>query len=171
MKNEPKTTKMTKEDTVATFFVKIARIRDDLLAIDEIVPDKELVITTLLGLQPSWSAFASCLNNWIEAPTFEELWTTCSQEELRISLPTINEEVSNAYIAHHKRNSKKKGPRKKVDMSKIECYHCHKMGYYRSECPDNPRNKKRQRDDANVVEEASPKKEKPKETDIRDLHY
>ena len=48
---------MTKEDTVATFFVKIERIRDDLLAIDEIVTDKEIVITALLGLPASWSAF------------------------------------------------------------------------------------------------------------------
>ena len=67
-------------------------------------------------------------------------------------------------------NFKKKGPRKKVDMSKIECYHCHKMGHYRSECPDNPRSKKKDR--ANVAEVvSSPKKAKPKENYIRDLHY
>ena len=53
LKNELRTMKMTKEDIVATFFVKISRIRDDLLAIDEIFSYKELVITTLLGLPPS----------------------------------------------------------------------------------------------------------------------
>jgi len=41
LKNELRTTKMTKEDVVASFFVKIARIKDDLLAIDGIIPDKE----------------------------------------------------------------------------------------------------------------------------------
>jgi len=85
-KNELRTTKMTKEDTMGSFFVKIARTRDDLLAFDEIVPDKELVIIALLGLPPTWGAFAVGLNSWKEAPTFEELWTACSQEELRISL-------------------------------------------------------------------------------------
>ena len=56
-------------------------------------------------------------------------------------------------------------------MSNIECYHCHKMGHYRSECHDNPRNKKRERDHANEAEEeASPKRVKPEENDIRDLH-
>ena len=83
-----------------------------------------------------------------------------------------NEEVSKSYVAHHKGNFKKKGPRKKVDMSKIECYRCHKMGHYRSECPNNPRNRKRERYHANMVEEeSSPKRAKPEENDIRDLHY
>jgi len=97
---------MTKEDIVASFFVRIARLRDELQAIDEIVPEKELVITALLGLPTSWSAFSLGLNNWKETATFEQLWDACSQEEVRISL-VINKEneeekVSNAYFAHHK---------------------------------------------------------------------
>ncbi len=50
---------------------------DDALK-DEIVPKKELVITALLGLPTSLSAFSSGLNSWKVAPTFEELWTTCT---------------------------------------------------------------------------------------------
>lgn len=57
LKNELRNTKMTKEDTVATFFVRIARLKDDILAIDEIVLDKELVIPAILGLPPYWGAF------------------------------------------------------------------------------------------------------------------
>jgi len=71
LKNELRTTKMTKEDIATTFFVKIARLRDDLLAIDEIVLNKELVITALLALPPSWGAFATGLNSWKVDPTFE----------------------------------------------------------------------------------------------------
>ena len=73
LKNALSNTKMTEENIVATFFVKIARLRDNLLAINEIVPDKELVINAILGLPPSWSAFASGLNSGKVAPTFEEL--------------------------------------------------------------------------------------------------
>ena len=80
LKNELRTTKMTKDDTVVSFFVRISRIRDDLQAIDEIVPVKELVITALLGLPPTWSDFASRINNWKETPSFEELWNACSQK-------------------------------------------------------------------------------------------
>jgi hypothetical protein len=38
--------KMTKYDTVATFFMKISEIRDQLGAIGEIISDRELVLTT-----------------------------------------------------------------------------------------------------------------------------
>ena len=178
LKNELRSIKMTKEDTVASFFVRISRIKDELQAIDEIVPKKELVITALLGLPTSWSAFSSGFNSWKETPTFEQLWNACSQEEVKISLVSNKEneeeKISNAISAHHKNTGtfkKSKGPGKKVDLSKIECYNCHKMGHYRSDCPKNPRNKKRERDHANIVEEEDPKKVKPEESDIRDLHY
>lgn len=53
--------------------------------------------------------------------------------------------VSNAYVAHHKGN-RSKGPMKKVDMSKIEYYQSHKKGHYNCDYPENPKNKKRERD-------------------------
>jgi len=56
-------------------------------------------------------------------------------------------------------------------MSKLECYQFHKKGHYRSDCPDNPRNKKREIDHATITEEEDPKKDKPEESGIRDLHY
>jgi len=40
LKNEMRNTNMTKEDSLETFFVKISRLRDDLLAINEIDPKK-----------------------------------------------------------------------------------------------------------------------------------
>lgn len=155
---------------MASFFLKIAIIKDDLLAIDEIVPDKELVITTLLGLPPTWGAFVARLNSWKVATTFNELRIVCSHEELRISLVASHEGVSNAYGSQHK-GKKLKGPRKKVYMSKVECYQCHRKGHYRSDCPENVRNKKRERDQTNIVEEGDPNKVEPKEFDIRDLQY
>ena len=41
LKNELRTMKMTKEDIVETLFVKITRLRDDLLAINEILLEKD----------------------------------------------------------------------------------------------------------------------------------
>ena len=43
--------------------MKIARIRDDLLATDEMVIDKELMIIAILGIPPTWGAFVSGLNS------------------------------------------------------------------------------------------------------------
>jgi len=53
---------------------------------DDFFPKKDLVITTLLGLPKSWSAFASILNGWKDIPTFEKMWHSSSQEKDRISL-------------------------------------------------------------------------------------
>ena len=76
------------------------------------------MITALLGLPPTWGAFSIGLNSWKVAPTFEELWISYSQEELRISLFSNLEGVSNDYVAHDK-GKRSKGPKKKVDVSKI----------------------------------------------------
>jgi hypothetical protein len=62
-----------------------------------------------------------------------------------------------------------KGPRRKVDLSKIECYNCHKMGHYKSDCPENPRIRRENRDQANVVDEGSPKKNKTEESEVKGL--
>lgn len=75
------------------------------------------------------------------------MWNACSQEEAGVSLVNNKEDeeeyISNAYSAHHKKKGtfkKFKGPKKKVDLSKIECYNCHKMGHYKNQCPENLRN-------------------------------
>lgn len=146
LKNELRVVKMTNDDTVSLYFIRISRIRDELQEIDEVVPKKELVITALLGLPRSWSAFTSGLNNWKDMPTCEQMWNACSQEEARISMVNNkkeNEEENtlNAYSAHHKKKGtfkKFKEPKKKRNLFKAECYNFHKMGHYQSNFPKNP---------------------------------
>jgi len=93
-----------------------------------------------------------------DTPTFEQMWNACSQEEASVSLTNNKEDeeenISNAYSAHHEKKGtfkKFKGPKKKVDLSKIKCYNCHKMGEYKSHCLESPRNKKREREYVNVI--------------------
>jgi len=85
------------------------------------------------------------------------------------------ENTSNAYSSHHKKkgNFKKfKGPKKTMDLCKVECYNCHKMGHYQSHYPENPRNKKRNMDQANFVDEGPLKKNKTgEESEVEDLYY
>lgn len=61
-------------------------------------------------------------------------------------------EVSNYFFSHHK-EKRSKGRRKKVDMSQIECYQCHKKGHHKSDCLEDPKNKKRGRDQATLKKE------------------
>jgi len=69
---------MTKDDIVSSYFVRISRIRDELQAIDEVVPEKKLVIVTLLGLPKSWSSFASGISSWKDTTTVEQKWNACN---------------------------------------------------------------------------------------------
>jgi putative lipoic acid-binding regulatory protein len=85
LKNELRDTKMTKDDTIASYFVKISQLRDQLQAIEEAIPEKEVVSIALNGLSRSWDAFAASMNTRKEFPTLEELWTCCSQEETRLN--------------------------------------------------------------------------------------
>jgi len=96
------------------------------------------------------------------------MWSACSQEEAQISLVNNKKEneeenTSNSYSYHHKKRGsfkKFKGPKKKVDLSRIECYNCHKMGHYKNQFLENPRNKKRDSDQSNVTDEAPLKNNK-----------
>lgn len=45
------------------------------------------------------------------------------------------------------------------------------MGHYKSHCPESPRNKGRDRDQANIVNKAPRKKSKIEESEVNDLHY
>ena len=57
LKGRLQSIKMTKGDTVATFFMKMSEIRDQLGAIGEIISDKDLVLTTLNSLPRHWESF------------------------------------------------------------------------------------------------------------------
>jgi len=73
LKNELRDTKMTKDDTVASYFVRISQLRDQLQAIEEVIPEKEIVNIALNGLSRSWDAFAVSMNTRKEFPMLEVL--------------------------------------------------------------------------------------------------
>lgn len=86
LKNELRTVKMTKDDIVSSYFVRISRIRNESQAVDEIFPNKKLVIATLLGPPKSWNVFAAGISSWKHTPSFEEMWTAYIQEEACLAL-------------------------------------------------------------------------------------
>ena len=62
LKKKLRTLKMGKDDTVASFFSKIAQIKDQLIAIGVLVDDDDLVQTTFDGLPNSWGVFLASVN-------------------------------------------------------------------------------------------------------------
>jgi hypothetical protein len=71
LKNELSDPNMTKDDTIASYFVKIYQLRDQLQDIGEAIPEKEVVNITLNGLSKSWDAFSASINTRKEFPTLE----------------------------------------------------------------------------------------------------
>jgi hypothetical protein len=151
-------------NTVTSYFVRISQLRDQLQAIEEIIPEKELVNIVLNGLPKTWDAFTASMNTRTGYPTFEELWTCCAQEESRISTKEKSQKKDDdqAYTTKFKkfRNKKKFGSRKKPnqekDMSKIQCFNCQKYGHYRNQCPELKKRKETHKE--TVAKEKEPSK-------------
>jgi hypothetical protein len=84
LKKQLHTLKMGKNETISTFFSKIAQTRDQLAAIGVAVDDDDLLQTTVDGLPESWEAFLSSVNGKEVQPNFERLWHDCLEEEGRL---------------------------------------------------------------------------------------
>jgi hypothetical protein len=89
LKKQLCTLNMGKDETISTFFSKIAQTRDQLAAIGVAVDDDDLVQTTVDDLPESWETFLSSVNGREVQPNFERLWYDCLEEEGR--LKSINE--------------------------------------------------------------------------------
>lgn len=161
LKNELRDVIVTKDDTVASYFMRISRLRDQLKAIGEANFDTELVTTTLNGFLDSQDLFASSICGRKDIPCLEELWSSCIQEESRLvskgKILRIQEGDSQAVVVHSKngrgrrnfgrfqRNVGRRPPhfQGKKDMSKIQCFRCHKYGHCQGKCSEENNNRKR----------------------------
>jgi len=84
LRNKLKEIKKGKDESMQEYFLRITEIKNDLLSIGEVIPDREMTLTNFGGLPFEWYIFRTTLlkNNVI--PGFEELMATCIQEETRM---------------------------------------------------------------------------------------
>ena len=75
--------KLNKDKSVGSFFMKIAQVRDQLIAISITVDDDDLVQTVVDGLLSSWETFMASVCGRENQPTFERIWHDCIKEESR----------------------------------------------------------------------------------------
>eukprot|EP00253_Pinus_taeda_P017499 PITA_17499 len=141
LRNKLKEIKKGKDENMQTYFLRITKIKNDLLSIGKVIPDREMAFTTLGGLPSEWCIFRTTLLNNNVILGFEELMARCIQEEARMEeqeMPTLKGHLA-AFSSHAKRrnNSETKSKRKTGPKGgKGRCYHCNKPGYYARECPD-----------------------------------
>jgi hypothetical protein len=153
LKGQLQSTKMTKGDTMATFFMKISEIKEQLGAIGEIMSDKELVLSTLNNLPKHWESFLQSISGREKLPTFDRLWTDCTEEELRLRNRGVDDSLDDNHAlslytkkgGRFKRNfgqtfRYEKSPstsshNQRRDVSEIQCFRCDKYGHYARNCP------------------------------------
>jgi hypothetical protein len=153
LKGQLQSTKMTKGDTVATFFMKISEIKYHLGAIGEIMSDIEIVLSTLNNLPKHWELFLQSINGREKLPTFDHLWIDCTQEELRLRNRGVEYSPgdNHALALHTKKGGRFKrkfrqtlrdekspsasGHNQRRDVSEIQCFKCDKYGHYARNCP------------------------------------
>jgi hypothetical protein len=142
LKNELRDMKMNDDDNITSYFVRISQSRDQLQ--EKIISEKELVNIIVNGLPKTWDAFAASMNTRKEYPTFEELWTCCSQEESRISAKEKPQKKydDKAFTTRFRIFGKKwkfgsrKKPNQEKDMSETQYSNCRKYGHYKNHCPE-----------------------------------
>ena len=78
-KNKLKNIKKGKDESIQSYFMRLTKIRNDLLAIEEEVADRELVLIALGGLSRDWYVFNTTNLNNNMIPDFDELLTRCTQ--------------------------------------------------------------------------------------------
>jgi hypothetical protein len=152
LKSQLQSTKMTKGDTVSIFFMKLSEIKEQLETIGEIMSDRELVLTTLNNLPKSWEPFLQSISGREALPTFDRLWTDCTQEELRLRNRGVEDssEENHALALHTKKGGKFKRNFRQTfkgeksssnpgyqrrDVSEIQCFRCDNYGHYARNCP------------------------------------
>eukprot|EP00253_Pinus_taeda_P001578 PITA_01578 len=125
-----------KYESMQAYFLRIIKIKNNLLSIGEVIPDMEMTLTTLGGLPPEWYIFRTTLLNNNRIPGFEELMAKCIQEETTMEEQErfVLKGHPSAFSSHVKRRinfgAKFKGKAGPKGGRRGRCYNCNKIGHY-----------------------------------------
>jgi hypothetical protein len=154
--------KMDNSESVTSYLMRVSQIIDQLVAIGDVISDKELITTTLNGFPTFWIHFVQRVCARSKLPKFDKLWADCTHEESRLAdqqKRLIVDEEEALIAQKNKRSSFRKNnkeansvrvPDKKRDVSKIRCYNYQKLGHFSYDCPQGKGKRKHQ---AQVAEE------------------
>ena len=145
------TIRMNKSESVASYFTRIADLRDQLGDIGETIPDIELSTYILRGLPDSWESFIQSVSGHSKMPKYDKLWADCAEEEVRLVAKHGNAYDENQALAtrsNHKKGKKKFGKKdyyrkdrddrrydgssyssNRKDYSKVQCFGCKELGH------------------------------------------
>ena len=126
---------------------KLTTCRDELGSVGITIADVDMVSLSLLGLPKSCHSYQDSVNGREKLPDWEQLWSDLMQEEIRRSTrdgSSSMEDEENCALASKVKKGKEKVslPKsssshggKKVDKSKVQCFCCHEVGHFVTNCP------------------------------------
>ena len=91
---------MSKEEGIASYFMKISEIGDHLQDLGEIMSDREMTTIVLNALPEEWGNFTSSIYGKKEATPFQDPWSLCKIEESRLKEKFDVGSVSHQYFLH-----------------------------------------------------------------------
>eukprot|EP00253_Pinus_taeda_P014798 PITA_14798 len=126
--------KKGKDRDIQFYFFRITEIKNDLLSIGEVIPDRELTLTTLGGLPPEWYVFRTTILNNNRIQGFEELMFGCIQEEMRMVEQEMASNRSNPTGLHSCQEEEqcgfKEAKSRKTEIQKYDDYHNNSRGSF-----------------------------------------
>eukprot|EP00253_Pinus_taeda_P009693 PITA_09693 len=150
--------RISKEEGIASYFMRISEIRDQLQDLGEIMSNKEMTTIVLNVLVEEWGNFTSSIYGKKEATPFKDLWSLCKIEETRLKakLDVGWNEQTQLYVLTAKKRKGKFGKfglhKRKKSMAKVQCYGCQEYGHFKRNCPKLKDNSKRGREEAHITE-------------------
>ena len=143
---------MEKGDSIPKYLTKFVQCRDEMGSVGITVVDDDLVSLVLLGLPKSWHSYQNSINGRGKLPDWERLWSDLVQEEFRWNTrdgsSSKHDDEEDCALASKARkgkgkkfHSKSESKGKKLDFSKVKCFHCHEHGHLATNCPQKRKNK------------------------------
>jgi hypothetical protein len=135
LKDKLRKIKMEKGNTIPKYLTKFVQCRDELGSVGIIVVADDLVSLVLLGLPKSWHSYQESINGREKLSDWDGSSSKRDDEE-DCALTTKARKGKGK-----KFQSKSESKVKKMDLSKVKCFHCHKHGHLATNCPQNRKNK------------------------------
>lgn len=174
LRNQLYRTRMSNDEYMSTYLMKISQLRDQLQRLGEVIFDSQITTCVLNALPSEWRSFATSLYSRKDTTPFDEIWVQCILEETRNKAKddTKSNEKSQAFVVKSNKKKETFGKSKgKLDISKLQCFGCNAYGHFKRDFPNKKNNKRQERSGAHITEEKEEPRENPKGEDPKDLYY